>query len=183
MIRKYGRVSTKHQNLDRQVLSLNAYGDGPIYLDKASGKSLGRPEMDRLLGDLKPGDVVVVAEWDRATRSMVDGIFLIDKIINVGAFIKVLDKPHLDFTTTIGKGIVALLSALAQDERERIIKRSGEGRKLAKERGVRFGRKRKLTPHQRELAKARIAADESHAAIAADFNVDRSTITRLGASA
>lgn len=61
-----------------------------------------------------------------------------------GALVKVLDKPYLDLTSTMGQGILAFLSALAQDERERIVKRAQDGREAAKARGVKFGRKPKL---------------------------------------
>jgi DNA invertase Pin-like site-specific DNA recombinase len=59
--------------------------------------------------------------------------------------IKVLDKPHLDLTTPIGRGFIAFLSALAEDKRQRIVKRANDGRTAARRRGVRVGRKPKLT--------------------------------------
>src|SRR5262250_1432535 len=93
--------------------------------------------------------VVVVAEWDRATRSMMDGVHIIERIHARGAMIKVLDKPHLDLTTPIGRGFIAFLSALAEDERQRIVGRANAGRAVAKARGVKFGRKPKLTDRQR----------------------------------
>ncbi len=62
---------------------------------------------------------------------MMDGIAIIDRVLARGALVKVLDKPHLDLTTTMGKGILAFLSAIAQDERERITKRANEGRAAA----------------------------------------------------
>jgi DNA invertase Pin-like site-specific DNA recombinase len=88
---------------------------------------------------------IVVAEWDRATRSMFDGIHLIERINTRGALIKVLDKPHLDLTTPPGPGLYCLLSAMAADERHRIVKRTNNGRAAARKRGTRFGRKPKLT--------------------------------------
>jgi Resolvase, N terminal domain len=80
----------------------------------------------------------VVAEWDRATRSMFDGIHLIERINARGALIKVLDKPHLDLTTPLGRGFIAFLSAMAEDERQRIVKRANDGRKAARSKGVRL---------------------------------------------
>ena len=81
-----------------------------------------------------------------------DGIAIIDRVLTRGALVKVLDKPHLDLTTTMGKGILAFLSAIAQDERERITKRANEGRAAAIARGGRIGRKPKLNPEQQEEA-------------------------------
>ncbi len=79
------------------------------------------------------------AERDRVTRSMMDGITIIQRVADRGATVKVLDKPWLDLTTTVGKGILAFLSALAEDERDRISRRANEGRAAAKARGVKFG--------------------------------------------
>jgi Resolvase, N terminal domain len=72
-----------------------------------------------------------------------------------GAAVKVLDKPHLDLTTPIGRGFLAFLSALAEDERERITKRAADGRNAAVARGVRLGRKPKLSAHQIKIARDR----------------------------
>ena len=75
-----------------------------------------------------------------------------------GALIKVLDKPHLDLTTPRGRGFI--LPAMAEDERQRIVKRANEGRKAARSKGVRFGRKPKLTDHQQAEALKRRADAE-----------------------
>src|SRR5437016_1440094 len=133
MLIGYARVSSIHQNLDRQLGALRAAGCSKIFAEKASGKAVeGRPELERAIDALGTADVLVLAEWDRATRSMVDGISIMQRVHARGAAIKVLDKPHLDLTTKIGQGFLAFLSALAEDERERIVKRANEGRKAAK---------------------------------------------------
>jgi DNA invertase Pin-like site-specific DNA recombinase len=99
--------------------------------EKASGKAIrNRPELEKAIDELGTGDVPVVAEWDRATRSMIDGVNLIERVAKRGALIKVLDKPHLDLTTPIGRGFIAFLSALAEDERQRIVARANAGRKV-----------------------------------------------------
>lgn len=123
--------------------------------------------------------MLVIAEWDRATRSMMDGVTIIDRIARMRATVKVLDKPWLDLTTPIGKGFLAFLSALAEDERHRILRRASEGRAAARARGVKFGPKHKLTPDQRERALSRLAQGETARSIAADFRVHHSTIVRL----
>jgi DNA invertase Pin-like site-specific DNA recombinase len=120
----YARVSTSTQNLDRQIGALRAERCHEVYREKASGKATkGRPQLEKAIDALGTGDVLVVAEWDRATRSMMDGVHIIERIHTRGAMIKVLDKPHLDLTTPIGRGFIAFLSALAEDERQRIVKR------------------------------------------------------------
>ncbi len=94
------------------------------------------------------------------------------------AAIKVLDKPHLDHTTPIGQGFRAFLSALAEDERQRINKQANEGRKAALQVGRRFGRTPKLTDHQRGRAREMIAQGMKLRAIAREFNVHHSTISK-----
>ena len=121
----YARVSTRTQNLDRQIGALRAERCHEVYREKPSGKAtMGRPQLEKAIDALGTGDVLVVAEWDRATRSMMDGVHIIERIHARGAMIKVLDKPHLDLTTPIGRGFIAFLSALAEYERQRIVKRA-----------------------------------------------------------
>ena len=174
----YARVSSTGQNLDRQIGALRAEGCNDIYREKASGKDIrNRPQLEKAIDALGTGDVLVVAEWDRATRSMMDGIAIIDRISKRGCLIKVLDKPHLDLTTPLGRGFIAFLSAMAEDERQRIVKRANDGRAAAK--GIRLGRKPKLTEHQRQEARRRIEAGESARSIAKFLGVHHATV--LGA--
>lgn len=176
----YARVSDPSQNLDRQIASLRAEGCEVIYSDKASGKTVrGRPELEKAIDALGTDFVLVVAEWDRATRSMMDGIRIMQRIADRGAMIKVLDKPYLDLTTAMGRGMLALLSALAEDDRERIIRRAEEGRAIARSKNVKFGRKPKLSEHQRQKALERLAAGESAREIGRDYGVAHTTISRL----
>ncbi len=175
----YARVSSIEQNLDRQLGALRAERCDHIFSEKASGKSLkGRPQLERAIDALGTGDVLVLAEWDRATRSMMDGIAIMQRVADRGAAVKVLDKAHLDLTTAIGRGFLAFLSALAEDERERIGKRAAQGRVAARARGVHMGRKPKLSAHQVDAARTRLAAGHTARAIARDMGVAHTTITR-----
>ena len=176
----YARVSTESQDLARQTKALKRLGCAPIYSDKASGKSMaGRPELARALDDLDSGDELVIAEWDRATRSMWDGLQIIKTVIDAGASIKVLDRSYIDLTTPMGRGFMAMMSAMAEDERLRIIKRTHEGRQIARAKGVKMGRKPILTPYQTKEARQRIAKGEKTREVAKVFNVSISTISRL----
>jgi DNA invertase Pin-like site-specific DNA recombinase len=151
-----------------------------IFREVASGRTVkGRPQLERAIDALGAGDILVIAEWDRATRSMMDGINIIQRVADRSATVKVLDKPWLDLTTPMGKGILAFLSALAEDERERITRRANEGRQIAIANGTKFGRKPKLTDHQRQLACDRMANGETCRAIARDLGVAHTTISRL----
>jgi DNA invertase Pin-like site-specific DNA recombinase len=178
----YARCSSTGQKLDRQIAVLRAEGVDDIYREKASGKSIkNRPELERAIDQLGTGDILVVAEWDRATRSMFDGIDIIKRVNDRGALVKVLDKPHLDLTTPLGRGFVAFLSAMAEDERQRILARCNAGRIVAREQGVRFGRKPKLDEHQQAEIVKRLEAGESCRAIAKTYRVHHATIARLAA--
>jgi DNA invertase Pin-like site-specific DNA recombinase len=176
----YARVSDPSQNLDRQIAALRAEGCDQIFSDKASGKSTkGRPQLEKAIDALGTDFVLVVSEWDRATRSMQDGLSIIQRVADRGAMIRVLDKPYLDLTTPMGKGILAFMSALAEDERERIVKRGKDGLAAARKRGVKLGRRSKLTEHQKSRALERLAAGESARTIGKDFGVSHTTISRL----
>lgn len=165
----------------RQVRALKAERCSRIFTDTASGKSrTGRPDLARAIATLAPGDTLVLAEWDRCTRSMWDGLQIVKEVIDAGATIRVLDFPSLDLSTPEGRGFLAMFSAMAERERERIVKRTHEGRRIAMERGVRMGRRPKLTQHQRQAAAKRLASGtETTREIAQDYNVHHSTIARL----
>jgi DNA invertase Pin-like site-specific DNA recombinase len=176
----YARVSTAGQDLSRQVRALKAERCSAIFADTASGKSLeGRPELGKAIDELAPGDTLLLAEWDRATRSMWDGLQIVKQVLDAGATIRVLDFPSLDLTTPEGRGFLALFSAMAERERIRIVKRTQEGRRLAIEAGKRMGRKPKLTAHQSRSARVRLANGESTRDVAKDFAVHHATIARL----
>jgi len=96
-----------------------------------------------------------------------------------GAMIKVLDKPHLHLTTPFGRGFIAFVSALAEDERQRIVKGANDDRAAARRRGVHMGRKPKLTEHQRQVARARVAKGESARTIAREWGVAQPTVARV----
>ena len=153
----YARVSSREQNLDRQLEALAAFGvaEGNVYADKASGKDFERDAWKTLCGRLAAGDVLAVKSIDRLGRDY-------DEILEqwrwltkeVGCAVVVLDMPILD-TRDDGRGVTGrlisdivlqLLSYVAQVERESIRQRQAEGIACAKARGVRFGRPRKKRP-------------------------------------
>ena len=177
----YARVSSTDQNLDRQIAALRAEECDEIYRKNASGKSVrNRPELEKPIDHLGTGDTPVVVEWDRATRSMIDGIDIIKRINDRGCLLKVLDKPHLDLTTPLGRGFIAFRSAMAEDERLRMLARCRGGLVVAKARGVRLGRKSKLTEVQRQEARRRLEAGESARSIGKLLGVHHATV--LGAA-
>ena len=104
---------------------------------------------------------------------------IIEALTQRGAGFKSLKDTWADTTSPHGRLMLTVLGGLAEFERELIRARTGDGRKRAKERGVRFGRPRKLTPHQRQEALARLEAGETQADVARTYNVDATTIGRL----
>jgi DNA invertase Pin-like site-specific DNA recombinase len=175
----YARVSTRDQNLVAQDAELRAAGCAKVFKEKISGAKTDRPELVKAIGWLEPGDVLVVTRLDRLARSTRDLLNVIAAVTERGAGFKSLKDAWADTTSAHGRLMLTVLGGLAEFERELIRARTGEGRKRAKERGVRFGRPRKMTPHQRQEALQRLAAGETQADVARTYNVDATTIGRL----
>lgn len=178
----YARVSTRDQDLAAQDAELHAAGCAKVFKEKASGAKTDRPELAKLIRRLEPGDVLVVTRLDRLARSTRDLLNVLDAIAQQGAGFRSLKDTWADTTTPHGRLMVTILGGLAEFERELIRARTGEGRDRAKARGVKFGRPRKMTLHQRQEALQRLAAGETQADVARTFNVDISTICRLAAT-
>jgi DNA invertase Pin-like site-specific DNA recombinase len=157
MIVGYARVSTDGQSLEAQHTALRAAGAERMYAKKQSGIKTDRAALARCLRGLEAGDVLLVSKLDRLARSTRDLLNTLAMISDKGASFKSLGDPWADTTTPHGKLMITVLGGLAEFERHLILARTNEGRERAK-RGVRFGRKLKLTKHQREEALARRAA-------------------------
>ena len=175
----YARVSTRDQDFNAQVAELMAAGCAKVYREKASGAKTDRAELAKVISRMEPGDVLVVCRLDRLARSTRDLLNIIEALTQRGAGFKSLKDTWADTTSPHGRLMLTVLGGLAEFERELIRARTGDGRKRAKERGVRFGRPRKLTPHQRQEALARLEAGETQADVARTYNVDATTIGRL----
>jgi len=179
MIIGYGRVSTDGQTLDAQIACLKAAGAEKIFAEKISGVVTDRRELAKAIASLNPGDLLIVTKLDRLARSMRDLLNVLATVTDKGAGFKVLDNPALDTTSAHGKLLLNILGAMAEFERELIKSRTSEGRQRAKLRGVKFGRKPKLTLHQIKEALARKQTGEALADIGRSYNVSHSTISRL----
>jgi len=180
MIVGYGRVSTDGQTLDAQVAALKAAGAEKIYAEKISGAITDRRKLKRAIDCLNSGDILVVTKLDRLARSTRDLLNTLATISDRGAGFRVLDNPALDTTSAHGKLLLNILGSIAEFERELIKSRTSEGRQRAKRRGVKFGRKPKLSLHQIKEALARKQRGEAMADIGRSYNVSHSTISRLG---
>jgi len=175
----YARVSTNGQDLGAQVAELQASGCGNIYKEKASGAKTDRPALAKLIRRLEDGDVLLVTRLDRLARSTRDLLNILAEIGKRGAGFRSLKDAWADTTTPHGRLMLTVLGGLAEFERELIRARTGEGRKRAKARGVKFGRPRVMTTHQREEALQRLAEGALQADLARSYGVSEATISRL----
>lgn len=146
----YIRVSTREQNIERQMISLQEAGVNKenIYIDKQSGKNFQRPEYMKMISVVKEGDLIIVKSIDRLGRNYQEimeqwGIITKEKKVDI----RILDMPLLDTTKTkdllgtfISDVVLQLLSFVAENERDNIRQRQAEGIAAAKARGVRFGK-------------------------------------------
>jgi DNA invertase Pin-like site-specific DNA recombinase len=175
----YARVSSDSQSLDLQLAQLRTAGCEKMFQEKISGARSDRKELAKLMAKLGNGDCVIVCRLDRLARSSRDLLNILHEIAVKKATFRSLHDPWADTTTPHGRLMLTVLGGLAEFERSLIRARTSEGRKRAMANGIRFGRKPKLTAHQRKEARQRRLAGESLIAIARSYNVSHSTIHRL----
>jgi DNA invertase Pin-like site-specific DNA recombinase len=172
MIYGYARVSTDGQSVEVQVAALTAAGAVNVYREVASGAKTDRAKLRQVLTMLAAGDVLMVTRLDRLARSTRDLLNTLAAITEKGAGFKSLGDAWADTTTPHGRLMLTVLGGLAEFERELV-------RARAKARGVRLGRRPKLTPHQKREALSRRANGEPLTEIARSYNVSHTTISRL----
>ena len=144
MIFGYARVSTQEQNLDRQLDELKSAGVEEIIREKVTGTKADRPELNKLIGKLREGDLVIVSDLTRLSRSTKDLFNLVELIEKKGANIKSIKESWLDTTTPYGKLMFTFIAGISQFERDLISQRTKEGLAAARTRGKLGGRKPKL---------------------------------------
>ncbi len=179
MIYGYARVSTDGQSVDAQVRQLTKAGCKKVFREVASGAKTDRSELRRMLDKLAAGDVVTVTRLDRLARSTRDLLNILATINGKKAGFRSVGDAWADTTTAHGRLMLTVIGGLAEFERELIRARTSEGRARAVARGVKMGRKPKLTAHQRREAMKRRDRGEPVREIARSYNVSHSTISRL----
>src|SRR6202044_444916 len=177
----YARVSTDGQSVDAQVGQLTKAGCKKVFREVASGAKTDRAQLRRLLAQLEAGDMLTVTRLDRLARSTRDLLNTLGTIADRKAGFRSLGDTWADTTTSHGRLMLTVLGGLAEFERDLIRSRTGEGRARAKARGVKMGRKPKLTPHQRAEILRRKENGEAMREIARSYNVHNSTFSRLAA--
>jgi DNA invertase Pin-like site-specific DNA recombinase len=179
MIYGYARVSTDGQSVAAQVRQLRAAGCQKGFRETASGAKTGQAELRKALAKLDADDLLMVTRLDRLARSTRGLLNTLGTIADRKAGFRSLGDAWADTTTSHGRLMLTVLGGLAEFERDLIRTRTGEGRARAKARGVKMGRKPKMTPHQMKEDLRRREAGEPMRDIAKDFNVSHSTISRL----
>ena len=191
MIYAYIRVSTKNQNIDRQYEEIKELGlkDNNIFIDKESGKDFNRESYQRLIKKLKKDDLLIIKSIDRLGRNyqmIIEEWSRITKTIE--ANIRVLDMPLLDTTidnqNLVGKFIsdivLQVLSFVAENERVNIKQRQMEGIKIAKEKGIKFGRPKKILPNNtNNIINKYILHQINYTTAVNILNVSRSTFFKI----
>lgn len=179
MIIGYARVSTSDQNLDSQTDALKAVGAEHIFADKITGTVRSRPELNRLLEQLRSEDVVVVTKYDRLARSLKELLKIVDMIQARGAGFRSIGE-DIDTTTPAGRLVFHVFASIAQFERERIVERTKEGLEAARKRGRIGGRPPALSPAQKvEVRRMRDEEMRPIPEIALLFKVSEKTIRRV----
>ena len=185
MIYGYARVSTRNQedngnSLDEQVNTLRSNGAEVIYSEAFTGTTTNRPKFNELLNILQEGDTLIVTKLDRFARSIVEGYETIEELINRGVRVNILNIGVMD-NTPCSKAIRGLFLTFAQFERDMIVQRTSEGRKVAKANGVKFGRKKTLTKKQIEYALSLLIVNggtKSYTEVAEIMGISRITVIR-----
>jgi DNA invertase Pin-like site-specific DNA recombinase len=174
----YARVSTSEQNASLQLDALRSAGCIKVFTDKASGSLDRRPQLDRLLDQLRPGDTIVVWRLDRLGRSLKHLIHVVEDLAEMKVGFRSLTE-GMDTTTSGGKLVFSIFGALAEFERSLIRERTMAGLAAARSRGRVGGRPPVMTPEKikvaRDLYRARDLTVEE---IAKTIGVSRKTVYR-----
>ena len=143
MIFGYTRVSKQEQNLDRQIDQLRGIGCEKIFKDKITGMKRDRPQLNKMLEQLRAGDTVIITELTRFGRSVKDLLTLADQLDQMGVNLKSIKEPWADTTTPQGKMLFVIFAGISQFERDIISQRTKEGLESARARGRIGGRPKK----------------------------------------
>jgi DNA invertase Pin-like site-specific DNA recombinase len=153
-----------------------AAGCGKIFAEKVSGARTDRVELAKVSKRIEADDLLIVTRLDRLARSTRDLLNILHSLADKGAKFKSLADAWCDTSTPQGELLVTVLAGFATFERHLIKARTDDGRKRAKDRGVRFGRPRKLDQHQRQEAIQRLANGETLTDVARTYGVDPTTL-------
>ena len=174
----YARVSSKDQNLDRQLAALKKEKVFRVFTDTVSGSSTQRPGLDGALNYVRAGDQLIVVSMDRLARSLIDLRRLVDELTERGVSVKFLKEGQtysLD-SSPVAKLMLGLLGSVAEFERAIIRERQAEGIAKAKARGVYKGRAKVLNEEQIMQAREWVSEGVPKTEVARRFGIGRTTL-------
>ena len=174
----YARVSSKDQNLDRQLAALKKEKVFRVFTDTVSGSSTQRPGLDGAFNYVRAGDQLIVVSMDRLARSLIDLHRLVDELAERGVSVKFLKEGQtysLD-SSPVAKLMLGLLGSVAEFERSIIRERQAEGIAKAKARGVYKGRAKVLNEEQVVQAREWVSEGVPKAEVARRFGIGRTTL-------
>lgn len=175
----YARVSTKDQDPARQIKELEAAGCTRVFTDHGvSGTRTSRPQFDRMLDHLRPGDTLVVTELSRLGRTVRQFVILADDLTSQGLFLRSLTQGIDTGAGSTGKLLLSLFAALAEIEREVLVERTHSGLAAARAQGRVGGRPVALSQAQAVEAQRMIDAGSTITHVAAIFGVGRASVRR-----
>jgi DNA invertase Pin-like site-specific DNA recombinase len=174
----YGRVSTLEQSTDIQKSTLLASGVDKLFLENYTGTKANRPELDRLRDQMRRGDTVKILKLDRLARSTRDLLNLVNEFEEAGVALVVIEQ-NINTSTSEGKFLLNVLSAVAELERDMIVARTQQGLAAAKARGRVGGRKAKMSPEQMAEVRNFYEKGKSVTDISALFSVSRASVYRV----
>lgn len=158
----YARISSAGQNLDAQLDALEQAGCSKTFTDKESGAKADRPGWNAVLEYIRSGDTLVITELSRMSRSLVHLLRVVEGLETKGIQLKSL-RENIDTSTAAGRGVLSIMGAIAQMEREIKAERAAAGRAAAKARGKTGGRPR-IDPDKLEQARILYENSEKTAA-------------------
>jgi DNA invertase Pin-like site-specific DNA recombinase len=181
MLVGYARVSTRDQTLNSQLDALVRMGvdERNIYQEKITGTRRDRPELDRMIGELKPSDTVIIAELTRLGRSAKDLFTIVEQIKGKGANIKSLREAWLDTTTPQSELMFTVFCGLSQFERDLTSQRTKEGLQAARARGRVGGRPAKGKMKAETIKFLYLTKKYKIVEIMKELDLSRSTVNRV----
>ena len=174
----YARVSTVDQNPASQEDALRRGGADEVFVDFFTGTKASRPELDKVLTQLRSGDSLMITRLDRLGRSTKDLLELVTKLEDLGVILIVLEQ-QINTASAEGRLFFTMIAAFAQFEREIMRARTIDGLAAARSRGRSGGRKSALSNSQTEIAKSLVSAGQTISQVAKDLGVSRPTIYRV----
>jgi DNA invertase Pin-like site-specific DNA recombinase len=179
----YARVSKGDEQTNAsQARALRAAGCRRLFEEAASGGRWDRPELHRMLDQLREGDTVVVWKLDRLSRSLKDVLHIMERIGQAGAGFRSITE-SIDTTTPAGRMMMQMVGAFAEFERAMIRERTSAGLAAAREEGRIGGRRKKLdATKRREIAESVITSRKSAAEMARLYGVSQPTVSRIVAA-